>query len=380
MLVNALRQVFNVNLGVKRTERVLLFSDRPTRRETVGEEDRVRREKLRDITNLVSEVGAGLCRRLVTIEYPATGAHGKEPPRKLWEAAFGLRAVEALDEAGLMGRILRKRIDEKGREEARAIVLRHRREAVDAVVALSNYSTSHTTFRDFLTGLCGTRYASMPLFDIGMLQGAMTVDYRALARRTKAVARVVGKAERVDLGTPNGTVLSMLKKGRKAHADTGMLKRAGSFGNLPAGEVFFAPLEGSAEGRLVLQWAPTRELASPVTLTVKEGLVTGITGSEDFAIELEGKLSGRKENRNIAELGIGTNERARRPDNILESEKILGTVHVALGDNSSFGGNVKTPFHQDFVFFRPTLVLTDRAGNKETLLKDGKLMDRGYGA
>ena len=84
-------------------------------------------------------------------------------------------------------------------------------------------------------------------------------------------------------------------------------------------------------------------------------------------------LGKRKENRNIAELGIGTNPNAVRPDNILESEKILGTVHIAFGDNSSFGGRVKTPFHQDFVYFHPTLELTLRSGKKQTILAEGRM-------
>jgi len=70
-------------------------------------------------------------------------------------------------------------------------------------------------------------------------------------------------------------------------------------------------------------------------------------------------------------LGIGTNPRARKPDNILESEKILGTVHVALGDNSSFGGKVKTPFHQDFVFYKPTVTLLTGEGEKIRILDKG---------
>jgi leucyl aminopeptidase (aminopeptidase T) len=86
-------------------------------------------------------------------------------------------------------------------------------------------------------------------------------------------------------------------------------------------------------------------------------------------------LAERRENGNVAEVGIGTNERATRPDNILESEKILGTIHIALGDNSTFGGRVKTPFHQDFVFFRPTVVLTDSKGIQTMLMKGGKLQD-----
>jgi len=108
---------------------------------------------------------------------------------------------------------------------------------------------------------------------------------------------------------------------------------------------------------------------------VRNGLVTEIKGKEPFSEVLGAKLKESTEHRNIAELGIGTNDRARRPDNILESEKILGTVHVALGDNSSFGGTVKTPFHQDFVFFRPTVILIDRNGKKSTLMKDGRFRE-----
>ena len=61
-------------------------------------------------------------------------------------------------------------------------------------------------------------------------------------------------------------------------------------------------------------------------------------------------------------------------DNILEAEKILGTVHVALGDNSSFGGSVSVPFHQDFVLFEPTLILESPGEKEEVVLKDGKMV------
>jgi len=117
------------------------------------------------------------------------------------------------------------------------------------------------------------------------------------------------------------------------------------------------------------------ELKSPITLTVKNGYVVRVDGDEPYTETLRAKLDERKENRNIAELGIGTNDKAKRPDNILESEKILGTIHIALGDNSSFGGSVKTPFHQDFVFFRPTVVLVDKDGVRKALIKDGKFSE-----
>jgi aminopeptidase len=122
----------------------------------------------------------------------------------------------------------------------------------------------------------------------------------------------------------------------------------------------------------VLEFAPTRKLASPLRLVVEEGNVTEIHGDEPYRLKLEQKFTESPANRNIAELGIGTNSRATRPDNILEAEKILGTIHIALGDNSGFGGRVSTPFHEDYVFYRPTLTAIMADGSEKTLLLDGR--------
>ncbi|RMG67427.1 MAG: peptidase, partial [Nitrospirae bacterium] len=323
--------------------------------------------------NLLEDTARGFTTRITTYIYPSRGGHGKEPPEKLWRLAFGDRAVEKLKEKGLLRALINKRASEEKLKEAEAVIKRYARSAVDAVVAVSNYSTSHTRFREFLTRVCGCRYASMPLFDLSMLEGAMDVDWRALKRRTKAIATLVRRAVEVELTTPNGTHLRISKKGRKVLEDNGDLRRPGSFGNLPAGEVFFAPVEGTAEGLLVLEWAPTRHLNSPVEVTVKEGKAVDVTGREEFVQVLKDKFSERDENTFVAEFGIGTNDRARRPDNILESEKILGTVHVAFGDNSSFGGRIKTPFHQDFVFFHPTVKLKLKDKGEVYLIENGRL-------
>lgn len=370
---DALRAIFRTNLGVKKNERVLVFTDKPSKKERLSPEDVLRRERLRDIALLAEETGRSFAKKITFCEFPSTGSHGSEPPESLWECAFGSAAVAALKEARLLGPILRKKAKPGQLLEAEKILRRRRRSAVDAVVALSFYSTSHTSFRKLLTTVSGARYASMPIFEAPMLEGPMNMDWKALAKRTTGIAKVVNEFETIRVTTPNGTDITLSKKGREAHADTGILTRAGSFGNLPAGEVYLAPLEGTAQGTLVLEWAPTRELSSPVKLVIKDGMVASVSGSDTFMIELEKKLSERPENRNLAELGIGTNDRATRPDNILESEKILGTVHFALGDSSSFGGTVKTPFHQDFVFFLPTVTLTGKGRKRLTLMKDGKL-------
>ena len=375
MLTESIRAIFTTNLGIRRGERVLVFTDKLSEKEPVDARDQCRRERLRDIAYLTAEIGKSFTKNILFHEYLSVRSHGAEPPGELWQLAFGPRAVKGLAGSGLLMPLLSKEISDRETKKAEALIRAQRNSAVNAVIALSHYSTSHTRFRDFLTRVCGSRYASMPLFEPSMLEGAMNVDWKALAKRTTAIAKTVNKAVTITITTKNGTHLSLSKKSRKALPDTGILTKPGSFGNLPAGEVYLAPLEGTANGVLVLQWAPTRELRTPVKLIVKKGQVVSVEGDEPYADLLEAKLNERKENRNIAELGIGTNEKARRPDNILESEKILGTIHIAMGDNSSFGGRVKTPFHQDFVFFMPTVVLTDKDGARTILMKDGKFIE-----
>lgn len=379
MITKAVGNIFRINLGVKRHERVLVFTDRPSPLEVLGDHERARRSRLPCIAFLVAEVGKGYAGEVLLHECEATGSHGAEPAVGLWELAFGKKAVSELRRRNLLDALLQKRCSPDEMAKAEAVVGKRGDDAVAAVIALANYSTSHTSFRDLLTRVCGSRYASMPLFDFSMLEGPMNVDWKKLASFSKKVASVVSRADMIEMKTPNGTRLSFSARGRKAVADTGILTGRGAFGNLPAGEVYLAPVEGTAAGRLVLEWAPSRPLKSAVTVLVEDGEVREVVGAEDHAAQLRERLSEREENRNIAEFGIGTNGRANRPDNVLESEKILGTVHVALGDNSSFGGKVMTPFHEDYVFFRPTITLHLRGGEKRLLMKDGRFEGEYHG-
>ncbi|RJQ20802.1 MAG: peptidase [Nitrospiraceae bacterium] len=356
-----MNNIFKTNLGIKKTERVIVFTDGHTR-------------NLKRTAKRIAEAGKKFTPHIKYVEYRSTGGHGVEPPAELWREAFGENVLRELKLRKLLRPLLDKKTTESRNREIEKIIRAHRKDAVDAVVALSYYSTSHTKFRDFLNRACGTRYASMPLFDEEMLKGAMKVNYRRMLKKTEDIAKTVNECEEMEIKCANGAFITFSKKGREAKADTGIITKPGAFSNLPAGEVYLAPVEGTANGRLVLEWAPTRKLKSPVTLQVENGFVTKVEGKEKFAGYLKEKLSEKKENANIAELGIGTNDRASRPDNILESEKIFGTIHIALGDNSTFGGKVRTPFHQDFVFFKPTVTLIYKDGSRKILLKNGKLV------
>jgi leucyl aminopeptidase (aminopeptidase T) len=207
-----------------------------------------------------------------------------------------------------------------------------------------------------------------------MFFGSMQVDWNRLKLRTERLAAALQGAVEIRLSTPNGTRMTFGSSGRNAAGDDGMLSAPGSFGNLPAGEVYLAPVEGTSSGVMVLEYAPSRKLDAPVRVTVEGGIAVSVEGDDLLAGVLADTFAANPLTRNIAELGIGTNDRATRPDNILEAEKILGTIHIALGDNSGFGGNVQVPYHEDYIFFRPTLTALFADGREVPLLKDGGLL------
>jgi leucyl aminopeptidase (aminopeptidase T) len=168
--------------------------------------------------------------------------------------------------------------------------------------------------------------------------------------------------------TPAGTNITISIEGRTCHADTGLVHKPGDFSNLPAGEAYIAPVEGSANGVIMVDGAMVGKVKKPIKIVVKDGLATEITG--DFAAkELEKMIEPfGKPGRNVAELGIGTNHKAKIVGSVLEDEKVMGTVHMALGDNKSMGGNVSVQSHLDGILLKPTLWIDDKI-----LMEDGVL-------
>ncbi len=83
------------------------------------------------------------------------------------------------------------------------------------------------------------------------------------------------------------------------------------------------------------------------------------------------KIIKNKKYANVAELGIGTNPKAKAKGTVLEDEKVLGTAHIAFGNNISFGGKLNVPFHLDCVFSNPTVFIDGKL-----IMKDGKIFER----
>jgi len=370
----AIEKLLNVNMGIHKGERVLVFTDHMQEGRLVPKEmDRCRR--LEKAAERVAELSAGLTSTQF-FKYDSLPNNGYEPPEPVWQMAFGENAVQGLRNSGILERLIAKKAVAGDVEKAFEILSPYKDDMVDVVIGMANFSTSHTRFRHLLTKIRGARYASMPMFDPDMFAGPMNVDWNVVKERTEKIAGLITEAESVIMKCPLGTDLRFSVSGRDGFADTGIITGKGSFGNLPAGEVYTAPLEGTSEGVMVLEWSTTRKLSPPVTLTVKGGNVVNAEGDHEFVKYLENIFSVSPTATNIAELGIGTNDKASRADNILEAEKILGTTHIALGDNTTFGGKTSANFHEDYVFFNPTLILEYKDGRSETIISDGKLKEK----
>jgi leucyl aminopeptidase (aminopeptidase T) len=186
----------------------------------------------------------------------------------------------------------------------------------------------------------------------------MAVDFERMARRSQEVADLLSTARRARVTCARGTDLTLELDGRSGISDDGKLTAPGAFGNLPCGEAFIAPTAG--EGVIVAaSLAPLGLSEEPATLTVRDGAIVsgeGGLGPDYFArLDAHGAAG-----RNLAELGVGTNDAAQLTGNVLEDEKILGTVHIAFGASAGIGGTVSVPIHLDVVVLDATLELDGR--------------------
>ena len=324
----AVIRMFRVNMGLKSGEKALILSDIPTQKDWERKDAREIFQML-SIT-LLGKTVADIVRdafpscRVVFYPYMSLGRSGVEPTRTMAEEM----------------------------------------KRYHVIVAINSFSITHTQARE-AASRAGARVATMrgAIPEMFYPDGPISVDYLRVKQETRRIARFLTRAKQARIMTPSGTDLVLSLKSREGREDNGINMKPGQWSNLPAGEAYIAPLEGTAEGDLVVEkgWYP--DLKEDMVIRFAKGAVSEIDGRGEVNAKLRQVLGlepGRKRraNRcNLAELGIGTNPKARRTDITIEAEKIKGTVHIGIGDNSHMGGQVVADYHQDFVVPKPDLFL-----------------------
>ncbi|MFB6281280.1 MAG: aminopeptidase [Haloferacaceae archaeon] len=225
----------------------------------------------------------------------------------------------------------------------------------DAFVAPTTRSLSHTRARGEATE-AGVRGATMPGITEAVMVAGLDADYGAIADACDAVYDQVAGADRIRITTPAGTDVTVEPGAREWLKDTGIIHEPGAFSNLPAGEVFVSP--ETASGTYVVDGTmmPHGRLDEPIRFEVEDGRVTAVS---DDAVrdELEAAADEVGDAAyNLAELGIGTNVGVTDlVGSVLLDEKAGGTVHLAVGDDASIGGDVEAPIHMDGILLEPTV-------------------------
>jgi leucyl aminopeptidase (aminopeptidase T) len=301
-------------MGAKAGERILIVADEP----------------LRAIAHALREAARGLGHDPILVEMFPRTTNGEEPPPLVAE---------------MMAR-------------------------ADVVLCPTSKSLTHTDARRAATA-AGARVGTLPGVTEDIMVRCMNADYQRIAARTHQLCAMLEQTSVIRVTSPSGTDIRLPVAGRKAHASSGLFRERGQWGNLPTGEAYLAPLEGESSGVVVVDgsMAGVGVTRQPIRIVVENGYATEITGGPE-AEKLIALLEPHgRDARNVAEFGIGTNDRARLTGVILEDEKVMGTIHVAFGDNKSMGGSVGVPSHLDGLITRPTVWFDDRR-----IMVDGQML------
>jgi leucyl aminopeptidase (aminopeptidase T) len=232
----------------------------------------------------------------------------------------------------------------------------------DVIIAVTTFSLSHTNAR-IAASKKGIRIASMPGFTEKMME-SLQADPFEMQKVGKRIKKILKKTDMVRVMTESGSYINFCVKGRLVEIGAGLIYIQG-FDNLPSGEISLSPVEGTAEGVIVID-SMEDYVKRKTAVHVMKGKAYDIS---DKKCKLAKIFSTIKNSTNIAELGIGLNKKAKVIGKILQDEKVYKTCHIAFGNNKSYKGKVYSKVHLDAILFRPTIWFDEKM-----IMKKGKLL------
>ena len=232
------------------------------------------------------------------------------------------------------------------------------------------------------------------LFEKFIIDG-MSIPSEKLSEITKNLGGYFENAKKVYVNDEFGTDFWISIEDRMGIFDNGILSEEqialGDLGgNLPAGEVFFAPEELKGEGKIFCPLTKERyshTIIKNTELSFKNGklLMNEITSDTNLEVLIDAFKQSEKVDKinkipeirtyNVAELGIGCNPVITEAIGyILTDEKINGSVHLAFGFNKSFGGTSSSQMHWDFVTApNANITVEYNDGSKKEIMENGKI-------
>ncbi|WP_053227944.1 aminopeptidase [Spirochaeta cellobiosiphila] len=250
-------------------------------------------------------------------------------------------------------------------------------------------------YHHLMYGIHKTRSFWSPGITTEIFSKSVPIDYHRLRKEASLVKKVLDSSTFVHITSPLGTDLEMGLKERIAFLDDGNFSLSGKGGNLPAGEAFISPENGTSQGQIAFNGSISAYdgdivIDTPIICKVEKGFVTDVVGAEEakrlekslqigakqaYEWEKEGKVpTGQAEYyaqnaRHLGELGIGLNPQAKVIGNMLVDEKAYRTCHIAIGSN--YDNDAPALIHLDGIISEPTIV--SKLGDGSSV----KWMDKG---
>ncbi len=248
------------------------------------------------------------------------------------------------------------------------------------IINLIQANSSETPFRIKLIKselATKARIGHAPGITINMMtEGPMSADYRAISTQVNYLIGLFEHAKKVRITAPGGTDIELDIDSREFETDVEI--KPNSFGNLPAGEIWCAPVEDGANGIIVCDGSigDIGNVLKPLKIEVRDGKIVALESKDgDLVTEVQKLTAVDEMAAVIGELGIGLNPKARITGNLLEDEKAGKTAHIAFGNNENMhSGKNNSSTHRDFLFFNPTFEVEYTDGSNKTIIKAGEVV------
>ncbi len=217
----------------------------------------------------------------------------------------------------------------------------------------------------------GARVGHSPDINMGMIEHAMMADFKDIKKKAEILKQKFHGVNTVRVLTAAGTDISFCIKGR-GFSDDLSIKR-GIAGNLPAGEIWCAPVENSMNGKIVCDGSigDLGQVKEPLIMIVKNGKIISLESQDtEMSKEVDRLIHVDDDASLVGEFGIGLNPNAGVTGLMLEDEKAAGTVHIAFGQNTNMsGGQNDSMTHRDFLILAPEIMID----SGEVIMKNGIL-------
>jgi leucyl aminopeptidase (aminopeptidase T) len=249
---------------------------------------------------------------------------------------------------------------------------------VRAILICVNGEAAYTRFRGILLTECASSWAR-----IGHMPGATQEVFEAANTNIQELSKACHDVELALARGKNIEIISYDKNGKAYHlnAEIGGWRRLpiasdsiikpGSWGNVPSGETYIAPIENTANGKIIINGSlPNLVLdhQEEILLTFENGLLIDIQPEDSRAVrflksnEIQPAILAQDPNwENLAEIGIGVNRGiSQLTGNMLLDEKKADTIHIAIGRNKDMGGKIMSEIHCDMVVTNPTVTIDNK--------------------